>query len=110
MCVYAYDILHLLGCVGYQEEVTAYWCDDNSDCNGDYKDYKGICNGSKTDCVAKGKEKCLSDPSCFGIMYHAGAKALKVCTSKRLVVKPERDWDVYMKCGNKSITILFNSL
>merc|ERR1711881_521945 len=92
------DIELRSGCVGYQEEVTAYWCDDNSDCNGDYKDYKGICNGSKTDCVAKGKEKCLSDPSCFGIMYHAGAKALKVCTSKRLVVKPERDWDVYMKC------------
>ena len=65
-----------------------------------------ICDGSKLDCVAKGKEKCTLDPNCFGIMYHGGSwspyfKGVRLCTSKKL--EPKGDWNVYMKCDNKGI-------
>ena len=64
--------------------------------------WRDICDGSKTDCLLKGKEKCNSDPKCHGIMYHPGwskdAKGVQVCTSKALREKPEKDWFVYLKC------------
>ena len=61
-----------------------------------------ICDGSKNDCVWKGKEKCYFDPNCHGIMYNGASwgpahKGVKVCTSKALIDKPEKDWSVYLK-------------
>ena len=32
--------------------------------------FKNLCDGSKDDCIYKGKRKCLEFPECFGIMYH----------------------------------------
>ena len=65
-------------------------------------DYKNICDGTKNDCVLKGKEMCQSDPNCYGIMYHSGwssdYKGVKVCTSSTLKEKPEKDWSVFLKC------------
>ena len=86
----------------YQEEITSQkgkWCEDNEDLS----EYLNICDGSKTDCVWKGKEKCRSDPKCHGIMYNGGSwgqtfKGVKVCKTKTLVAKPDKVWNVYLKC------------
>ena len=87
----------------YQEEIPAQkgeWCEDNAD----EGEYLNICDGSKTDCVLKGKEKCHSDPNCHGIMYNGGRwvnkhKGVKVCKTKTLVAKRGKDWSVYLKCN-----------
>ena len=86
----------------YQEEITPQegkWCKDEVSLS----EYKNICDGSKTDCVLKGKEKCHSDPSCLGVMYNGASwgphfKGVKVCKTKTLIAKPEKDWSVYLKC------------
>ena len=90
----------------YQEEITSQkgkWCEDNVDLS----EYLNICDGSKTDCVLKGKEKCHSDPNCHGVMFPSGTgawwgqtyKGVKVCKTKTLVAKPAKDWSVYLKCN-----------
>ena len=67
-------------------------------------EYKNICDGTKNDCVLKGKEMCQSDPNCYGIMYHSGwssgHKGIKACTSSTLQEKPEKDWSVFLKCDS----------
>ena len=89
----------------YQEEITPQkgkWCEDNEDLS----EYLNICDGSKTDCVLKGKEKCHSDPNCHGVMFPSGTgawwgqayKGVKICKTKTLVAKPAKDWSVYFKC------------
>ena len=96
------------GC--YQEEIAAQkgeWCEDNAD----EEEYLNICDGSKTDCVLKGKEKCHSDPNCHGIMYNGGRwvnkhKGVKVCKTKTLVAKRGKDWSVYLKCNEGKFWIL----
>ena len=78
------------------------------------KAWKNICDGSKTDCLLKGKEKCNSDPNCHGIMYHPGYwskdnKGVLSCTSKTLRDQPPKDWSVYLKickCKSNDITYL----
>ena len=90
-----------VGCKAYREEITTEWCADHADND----DYMGICDGSKRDCVARGKEKCTLDPDCFGIMYHGGSwgphyKGVKVC--KSTILETKGDWDVYIKCENQS--------
>ena len=54
------------------------------ECKDSY-DEKNICNGTKIDCVKKGKEKCMSDRKCYGIMYNwwwaKKEKGVKICTS-----------------------------
>ena len=77
---------------------------------------RNICDGSKTDCVSKGKEKCHSDPNCHGVMYVGPVsawwaqdfKGVKVCKTKTLVAKPEKDWSVYLKCDEGKFLILTN--
>ena len=68
----------------------------------DHNDNKNMCDGTKNDCVLKGKEMCQSDPNCYGIMYHSqwasDYKGVKVCTSSTLKEKPEKDWSVFLKC------------
>ena len=63
-----------------------------------------MCDGTKNDCVLKGKEMCQSDPNCYGIMYNSGwtsnFKGVKVCTSSTLQEKPEKDWSVFLKCDS----------
>ena len=94
----------------YQEEIAAQkgeWCEDNAD----EEEYLNICDGWKTDCVLKGKEKCHSDPNCHGIMYNGGRwvnkfKGVKVCKTKTLIAKPGKDWSVYLKCNEGKFWIL----
>ena len=69
------------------------WCKDNEGA-------KNICDGSKKDCLEKGKMLCDNSTSCFGIMYHAGGwsqsrKGVSICKSPTLVQKG--DWQVYEK-------------
>ena len=69
-------------------------------------EYKNICNGSKLDCVAKGKEKCSGDPNCHGIMYNGVSwgphfKGVQTCKTKMLKEKRGKDWSVYLKCEEK---------
>ena len=78
----------------------------------DHYDYKNMCDGTKNDCILKGKEMCESDPNCYGIMYHcyecniptygwaSTFKGVKVCTSSTLQEKPEKDWSVFLKCDS----------
>ena len=94
----------------YQEEITPQegkWCKDEVSLS----EYKNICDGSKTDCVLKGKEKCHSDPSCLGVMYNGASwgphfKGVKVCKTKTLIAKPGKDWSVYLKCNEGKFWIL----
>ena len=73
----------------------------------DYADppeYTNICDGSKTDCVLKGKEKCHYDPNCHGVMYNgqgwaANWKGVIICKTKTLIAKAAKDWSVYLKCN-----------
>ena len=88
------------GC--YQDEITPQegkFCKDINDL-----DYRNICDGSKDDCVLKGKEKCSKDPNCYGIMYNdhswtAHFKGVMTCTSMALVEKPGKDWSVFLQCS-----------
>ena len=68
----------------YDNGIREYWCGDNE--NPAYLNpyqyigppgFKNICDGSKDDCVYKGKKKCLESSECFGIMYHPRHRALK---------------------------------
>ena len=83
----------------YQEEISPHkgkYCKDHYDHNEN-----NICDGTKNDCVSKGKEICWSDPNCYGIMYHSSkTTGLKLCTSRTLQEKPEKDWSVFMKCDS----------
>ena len=60
----------------YENGIPEYWCVDQenpADLLGNYKGppgFKKICDGSRDDCVYKGKKKCLESSKCFGIMYH----------------------------------------
>ena len=75
-------------------------CKDRIELDG----YKNICDGSTYDCVSKGKHLCSSDPTCFGITYPLelnwlqNKKGVAICTSQTIVAKPEKDWNVYLKC------------
>ena len=89
----------------YQEEITPQkgkWCEDNADPE---KEYLNICDGSKTDCVLKGKEICHSDPNCHGIMYRGDwfgpmYKGVYVCRTRTLVAENQREeYSVYLKCS-----------
>ena len=59
--------------------------------------------------MSKGKELCASDPNCFGITYpyEDGSplqanwlqnNGIAVCNSRSLVDRPEKDWNMHMKC------------
>ena len=84
-------------CNQLQEEITpqeGIWCKDQLS-------EEDICNGSKNDCLMKGKEICMSDRKCYGIMYnglwsHANS-GVKICTSWTLEEKQEKDWSVFLK-------------
>ena len=91
-------------CNQFQEEIippAGKWCMDRY-----HK--KNICNGSKNDCITKGKEICLSDSKCFGIMYHSRwvstYKGVMMCSSSTLQEKSEKDWSVFLKCDNGKYT------
>merc|ERR1712080_70648 len=68
----------------------------------DHYDKVNICNGTKNDCVLKGKEMCGLDPNFYGIMYDTewaeAYKGVKICCSWTLEEKPEKDWSVFLKC------------
>ena len=88
--------LYISGC--YQEEIAPHV---GKFCKNHY-DNKNICDGTKNDCVLKGKEMC--HPHCYGIMYNSGwasaFKGVKVCTSSTLHENPEKDWSVFLKCDS----------
>merc|ERR1719278_330426 len=56
-------------------------------------DLPNLCDGTKYDCVSRGKDFCYDDPNCKGIMYHSGwasaLKGVKICNSVRANHKPE---------------------
>ena len=60
----------------YENGIPEYWCVDQENPADPFGRYKGppgfieICDGSRDDCVYKGKKKCLESSKCFGIMYH----------------------------------------
>ena len=74
-----------------------YWC-------GDHTDDMRLCDGTKSHCILKGEEICSKDYSCAGFMWHAGwassLKGVKLCTTNKLVTKPERDWETHLKHCN----------
>ena len=74
----------------------------------DHDDKTEICDGTKKDCVKKGKEICLSDSNCYGIMWDSawGKKGVKMCTSWTLEEKEGKDWSVFMKCSMGKLYIL----
>ena len=79
----------------YEAEVRTEWCANNID-------IMNFCDGTKADCLAKGKEKCSGDEKCFGVMFHPGGwsranKGIKLCTSRRMVKKDLADWLTYLK-------------
>jgi len=88
-------IIELGGGDGFEGEMTDMWCADNSDPHH----YNNICNGTRSDCVSKGKSVCSNDRSCFGIMYSEGwaqrFNGVKKCDSRRLVWKG--NWKTYLK-------------
>jgi len=72
------------------------WC-------ADQVDVKNICDGSKEDCLAKGKSRCSADSGCEGVMWNedwgAALKGVKFCTNKQnLVQKQKRDWETFLTC------------
>ena len=96
--------LYISAC--YQEEIAPHvgkYCENNYES-------KNICDGTKNDCVLKGKEICSLDSNCYGIMYNSGwtsgLKGVKMCTSLTLQEKPEKDWSVFMKCDSGTCAFL----
>ena len=84
-----------------------YWCGDNTD-------KKNICDGTKSHCISKGEEACNQDSSCVGFMWNSGwalsLKGVKFCTKIKLVTKPERDWETYLKrCDEGNMTFIHTS-
>ena len=93
--------LYISGC--YQEEIAPHV---GKYCKNHY-DLKNICDGTKNDCVFKGKEICLSDPNCYGIMYNSKwaseHNGVKICTTRKLQEKLEKDWSIFLlepKCDS----------
>ena len=86
------------GCHEY-DETRVDWC-------ADHYDLYNICNGSRNDCLKKGKAKCDKDWACHGIMFHAGwarsHKGVKVCKSQRMTRKG--DWQAFMKLDENYLT------
>ena len=90
----------------FQHEIAP---EDGKYCN-DHYDKKEICDGNKIDCVKKGKEICLSDSTCYGIMFDSNGWAhngVKICTSWALRAKPEKDWSVFLKCSLGKLHIIY---
>ena len=84
----------------YPNENSPKWCQDHID-------KTNICDGSKKDCLEKGKTLCDKSSTCFGIMYHPSwsswYKGLKVCISSQM--KAKGDWQVFMKSDGKGENI-----
>ena len=79
------------------------WCKDWAE----FDEYKNICDGSIADCVSKGKQKCWSDPNCFGITYPYtdnswlnGKKGVATCQSTEIISKSGEGWNMFMKCNS----------
>ena len=86
-------VILVLSDVYHDAEVNIQWCDQRSE-------HYGICDGSETDCVQKGKELCNTLGSgCFGVLIHSGwtaaTKGVMLCTNNVMV--PKNDWTNYMK-------------
>ena len=66
------------------------------------EDLTDICDGTKSDCVPKGKEVCLTEKRCYGIMYDKNWAStyhgVKMCTSWALEDHSGKDWSIFMKC------------
>ena len=69
------------------------WCTDAVN-------HKGICNGSRHDCLEKGKMICNEDPWCQGVMVHdkwsKDNKAVQLCTSRGMT-KKDGGWMTFLK-------------
>ena len=93
------------------------WCESQIE----YSNYHNICDGTRDDCVSKGKQQCSSDPDCYGITfpYRDGdprqanwflmKKGVRLCKSGSLIEKPEKDWTMHMKCEG-TISLVYITL
>jgi len=91
------------GCFNKIEPLDGKWC-------GADESYRDICDGTRTDCVSKGRMKCDTDSNCFGIAFpyrdddsrqndwFSANRGVIVCKSKNLLNRPAKDWNVYQKC------------
>ena len=87
--------LHDSAEMSYGAELHTRWCRDSSD-------HKGGCDGTKQDCLERGKRLCNSQANCYGVMYHPGFwsaqhSGFKLCTSAALT--PKNDWITILKNG-----------
>ena len=83
----------------YEDEIASHvgkYCKDR------YDSKKDICDGTKNDCVLKGKKECRADPNCKGLMFNSDWsdwwKGVKMCSSSTLEEKMEKDWSVFLRC------------
>ena len=88
-------------CHEFQQEIAPHvgkYCKQHSDIQD-----TGFCDGTKIDCVKKGKEKCLSDSNCYGFMYKfewaSKHQGIKICTGWALIDNIEKDWSIFMRCS-----------
>jgi len=85
-------------CVDYQEEILDYMCLPAMMSAGMTDDdiIKESCDGSKEDCVAQGKAKCLAENDCHGVAYNTYERAVMFCTSTE--VGQRSWWTTFLKC------------
>ena len=54
--------------------------------------FMGICDGTKSDCLLRGKEMCTKFANCYGVMWDDGwgkaNKGVVICTWNTLISKP----------------------
>merc|ERR1719232_1421612 len=101
------------GCFNKIEPLDGKWCQSRDEPSN----YQNICDGTRTDCVSKGRMKCDTDPNCLGITFpyrdddsrqdawFSDKKGVAVCKSKILLNKPEKDWNVYQKCSGSGLLV-----
>ena len=70
-----------------------FWCKDQ-------EGRKNICDGGKTDCIAKAKALCQGESNCHGFMWNGqwgkGYKGVITCRSLTLTEKTAKDWEIYL--------------
>ena len=105
-------ILEDAGCFNRIEPLDGKWCESWYEPSN----YLGICDGTRTDCVFKGRMKCDKDSKCLGITFpyrdyesrqnawFKEKRGVAVCKSRNLLNKSEKDWNVYQKCSGRDLS------
>ena len=87
----------------YQKEfdgVDSKICHDRDDNIG-----RNICDGTKNNCLAKGKQLCNKNPDCYGVMWNdqfgSEYKGVRLCLDSKLIFDQDNDWETYSKHCNE---------